>query len=207
VPCVACHAEVRAGDLPASYRQAGVAKVRRYRFASLACAECHRDPHGGTLDRYAGAAGCGGCHGEESWKVTGFDHSRTRYPLSGRHAAVPCAGCHPRASAAPGAQLVFAGRPLDCAGCHKDVHAGQLAVAGVTACERCHDTAAFAPARGFDHARDSRYALDGRHAGVPCAGCHPRETAAGGDGFVRYKPRPTTCEGCHGPGAAERERA
>jgi hypothetical protein len=199
VPCIACHGEARAAELPPPFGRAGAQRVHRYRFATLACAGCHRDPHAGTLDRYAGEAGCGACHGESDWRAAGFDHARTRYPLTGRHAAVPCAGCHPRAGGAPGAPAVFAGRPLDCAGCHRDAHGGQLARAGVTACERCHDTSGFVPATGFDHARDSRYPLDGRHAGVPCAGCHRSEATAEG-GRVRYKPLPVTCEGCHGAG-------
>lgn len=199
VPCVACHGEVAARDLAAPFRRAGAPRTRKFRFEGVACEDCHRDPHGGTLDRYAGAEGCAACHGESEWRSVRFDHARTRYPLAGRHAAVACAGCHPRAAATA---LRFDGRPLDCAGCHRDPHGGQLARAGATDCARCHDLDGFRPARGFDHARDSRYALDGRHAGVPCAGCHPVERAAEA-AVVLYKPRPLDCGGCHGPGARQ----
>jgi len=213
VPCVTCHGEAGPAELPAAFRHAAGTRTRRFRFDGVACPECHRDPHGGTLDRYAGAGdaatagSCVACHGESDWRAPRFDHARTRYPLAGRHAAVACAGCHPRAE---GAALRFDGRPLDCAGCHRDAHAGQLAVAGRTACDRCHGLDSFRPAPGFDHARDSRYPLDGRHAAVPCAGCHGAETIAGAS-VVRYRPRPLDCDGCHGPApgraAARREGA
>lgn len=204
VPCVACHAEVRGPELPAPFRRSATgARTRRFRFDGVACRECHRDPHGGTLDRYAGEKGCAACHGESEWRSVRFDHATTRYPLAGRHAGVACASCHPKAE---GAALRFDGRPLDCAGCHRDPHGAQLAHAGATDCARCHGVDGFRPARGFDHSRDARYALDGRHAAVPCAGCHPAETSAGAT-VVRYKPRPLDCGGCHGQGARPPARA
>jgi hypothetical protein len=198
VPCVACHAEVRAAELPPPFRRAAGQRLIKFRFDGVACRDCHRDPHAGSLDRYAGADGCAACHGETDWRAVRFDHGKTRYPLAGRHAAAACVSCHPKSESDA---LRFDGRPLDCAGCHRDPHAGQLERAGVTACERCHDVESFRPARGFDHARDSRYALDGRHAAVPCAGCHPAETIAGA-AVVRYKPRPLDCDGCHGTARA-----
>lgn len=200
VPCVACHGTARPAELPAAFRRAAGAGTRRFRFDAVACRECHRDPHAGTLDRFATAdeaGSCASCHGESDWRVLRFDHARTRYPLAGRHVAVACVRCHPRAE---GDVLRFDGRPLDCAGCHRDAHAAQLAIDGRTACDRCHGLDGFRPAPGFDHARDSRYPLDGRHAAVPCAGCHPTATIAGA-AVVRYKPRPLDCDGCHGPRA------
>ncbi|HLF56966.1 MAG TPA: hypothetical protein VI942_09000, partial [Thermoanaerobaculia bacterium] len=102
-----------------------------------------------------------------------------------------CDRCHP---AANDGMRRFAGRPLDCAGCHRDAHAGQLALAGATDCARCHDVERIRPAPGFDHAR-SRFPLDGRHVGVACASCHPAEP--GEPPVVRYRPRPLDCAGCH----------
>ena len=44
---------------------------------------------------------CSACHTPDSWKSvsqsssrSGFDHARTGFPLTQRHASVPCAGCH-----------------------------------------------------------------------------------------------------------------
>jgi hypothetical protein len=74
---------------------------------------------------------CSACHTTDGWKgvsvasgQTGFDHSRTGFPLTQRHASVPCAGCH------------NAGRQItrQCAGCHQDSHGGQLGAG----CDGCH---------------------------------------------------------------------
>ena len=182
---------------------------------------------GPTSGPAAGAVGCAGCHNEESWRDVRFDHERSRYPLRGKHVQVACTGCHPRvapavavavplpvAAAKPGApkpgapppaviartltvSLQLTGRPTDCAGCHKDVHGGQLAIAGTTACERCHTVDGFKPASGFDHQRDATWKLDGAHIRVACAACHLATTTADGAALVRYKPVEKTCEGCH----------
>ena len=40
---------------------------------------------------------------------------------------------------------------------------------------------------------DTRLSADGKTA---CASCHPTETV-GGTSFVRWKPRPLDCAGCH----------
>lgn len=193
VPCSSCHAEAAAAELPPPFRRATAERTRRFRFAAIDCAACHRDPHEGELDRWAGDQGCLACHDLERWRPAAFDHARTRFALAGGHARVACDGCHPRGEAG---QRRFAGRPLDCAGCHRDEHAGQLARAGATDCARCHGVERFRPAPGFDHAR-TRYPLDGAHARVPCASCHPRERIDGRD-VVRYSPRPRECAGCHG---------
>lgn len=193
VPCVACHREVAAASLPSGSRRPASGRTRQYRFAGTTCRDCHRDPHRGALDRFAGAQGCATCHDASSWRTVAIEHDQTRFPLVGKHAGVACAACHPRDGAG---QLALVERPLDCAGCHRDVHAGQLAVAGATRCERCHDANAFRPAPGFVHARDSRYALDGKHETVACAACHPVERL-GGENVVRFKPLPVACAGCH----------
>jgi hypothetical protein len=86
--------------------------------------------------------------------------------------------------------------PVSCEGCHRDPHQGQLARGGAASCERCHTTDNLAAAK-FDHARDAAWHLDGAHSRVACAACHRPETRSGVT-FVRYKPLPTTCRGCHG---------
>lgn len=196
VPCFACHQEVALAELPAPFARRGAGRTRRFRYAAAACIDCHRDPHEGRLDRYAGSEGCASCHDVSNWRTVRFDHDRTRLPLTGRHAALACAGCHADQSAAAPARL--SGLPRDCAGCHRDVHAGQLARGGVTACERCHSVDGFRPTVGFDHGRDARWALDGAHARVACAGCHRAESVAG-ESIVRYRPLPFDCAGCHSP--------
>lgn len=196
VPCTACHRTVAPSTLPPQFALRSGPPVVRYRFAATACRDCHQDPHGGKLDRFAGTAGCAACHAQAAWRPASFDHEKSRYPLRGKHVAVECSKCHPRGADGKVESMKLRDLALDCAGCHRDPHAGQLARAGVTACERCHAVDGWRPAAGFDHQRDSRYALDGAHRKVACAACHASETI-GADRVVRYKPLPVACEGCH----------
>ncbi len=75
------------------------------------CAVCHADPHTGEFKQ-----DCAACHTVETWKSAPFDHgAKTGFPLTGRHAAIPCADCHKKASTTPGrssAQLDPARRGL-----------------------------------------------------------------------------------------------
>ncbi len=199
VPCVACHRQVESRGLPPEFgRTAAGHSVARFRFAATACRDCHQDPHRGQFDRYAAGGGCAACHGEESWRSVRFDHDRSAFPLRGKHRETDCSRCHARSAERAGAAtagLMLSGLATDCAGCHRDVHAGQLAKGNATACERCHGTDDF-HRTAFDHQRDATYQLDGAHVGVPCAACHLTETH-GDRTVVRYKPLPHTCDGCH----------
>ncbi|HET9252069.1 MAG TPA: cytochrome c3 family protein [Candidatus Eisenbacteria bacterium] len=86
VPCSACHKPTTA-DAPRG--------SVRFRVASGACTDCHRDPHAGQFEKSQGGGACVRCHTVDQWKVAAFDHGRTRFALEGAHAAVPCRGCHP----------------------------------------------------------------------------------------------------------------
>lgn len=186
VACDACHK-------PTGTR--GVAIPLR--LGASRCTDCHRDPHEGQVARYLAKGGCEACHTVDSWRQVKFDHAQTRYPLAGSHARVACAKCH-RVPAQAGAEakLKLSGLATTCEGCHRDPHQGQFARAGKPAsCERCHTTDTVKATR-FDHARDSAYALDGAHIRLACSACHKPETR-GGVTFVRYKPLPTKCSGCH----------
>lgn len=144
------------------------------------CAECHADPHGGTVGER-----CESCHSVEGWKpAQGFDHSTTEFPLTGRHRDVDCAGCHREAAAErPG----FAVAGLACRDCHRDPHEGRFGAA----CTDCHSTAAWrrVALAGFDHDR-TRYPLRGSHRTVACEGCHRPGAPRRGLAFGR-------CSDCH----------
>jgi len=193
VACDQCHRPGLAGAAPAP--------PVPLRFASARCADCHRDPHQGEVARFVAKGGCETCHRVDSWREVAFDHSQTKYPLVGSHARVACAPCHRRGetTGAPAASsaLRFAGVSRTCETCHRDPHRGQFKGAGgVSSCERCHTTENL-KASQFDHARDAAYNLDGAHARLACSACHRPETRDGVT-FIRYKPLPTTCRGCHG---------
>lgn len=184
VACDACHARAP-GQRTASYRR-----------PHARCLDCHKDPHKGETDRYAKEKSCEACHRVDSWRQVAFAHERTRFPLAGKHAKASCLACHKKVDpGTPRERMKFTDLPLACDACHRDVHAGQLAVKGATRCERCHTSDSW-KAVGFDHDRDASYRLDGAHARVACAGCHPTEKRDGRP-LVRYKPLASSCRDCH----------
>jgi hypothetical protein len=189
VPCDACHREVATETLRGVRPPPGSpARTERFHFGLSGCSECHDDPHRG---RTARLGACDGCHGTAAWSAVTFDHAKTAFPLAGAHASTPCRACHP----GPEGALVFAGRPVTCNGCHQDRHDGHFAKSGRTDCARCHDPAAWRPAR-FDHDRETSFPLQGAHRSVPCAGCHLRMTD--GRATIRYSGIGKACSDCHG---------
>ena len=186
------------------------------------CASCHADVHDGHFDRSGldlqteRGMGCARCHDEASFRVasTDFDHQHwTGFALTGAHAEQSCVGCHdPRTAAvlmSPGTVLGGAegavqrrlGRAVggDCVSCHADPHVGQFRdVQGKVDCARCHaDDGAFELA-GFDHDRDTRFALDDDHSKLDCGACHQSSPLPGGGEAVRYRPLGLECASCHG---------
>jgi len=142
---------------------------RTYLGLPTACATCHQDPHAGRLGQ-----SCQQCHNFEDWKtlsVGQFDHSTTRYPLTGLHATVACAKCH---TPGPDNKPRYAGIPFNlCSDCHKDPHRGSFP----QGCATCHSTSGWKKIslstmnQRFDHSK-TKFALEGKHAGVDCAQCH-----------------------------------
>src|SRR5215510_10564685 len=54
------------------------------------CVSCHEDAHKPSLGR-----SCESCHTANGWSpAPKFDHARTDYPLTGKHADVACEKCH-----------------------------------------------------------------------------------------------------------------
>ena len=215
-PLGGSHLAVTCGDChkrPPEH-QAGV-----YHFADLSCAACHADPHrwqqaGEPLGGRLGASGaealvasarsrirCETCHTVQAWKeISRFDHSATRFTLTGTHRAVSCGQCHhPAALSAAAAKIVFQDTPLACAGCHQDIHGGQFSSAtAIPTCDVCHDTDRWKPAR-FDHERTA-FPLTGAHQGIACGKCHKTTREVSGRMVLFYKPTPKDCASCHGPG-------
>jgi hypothetical protein len=192
IRCAECHAvKFRVSPAAAQFeRRAGAG----WTGLETRCTACHEDPHRGAL-----AARCETCHDVERWSSTpGFDHARTRYPLTGRHRDVACDACHatPRLSLRKDARgrTVPQYRPLpfgECSACHADPHAGRLG----TGCARCHLTTGFGTpnARGFDHDR-TPYPLRGAHVQTACDRCHD---FSGRPGARRSPPAFAACTDCH----------
>jgi hypothetical protein len=191
VACAKCHAG--AGDAAAP-----AAAARWKPVAHAECSNCHRDPHAGRF-----GAKCASCHDTGDFhRIRGanFDHSKTRYPLTGAHATVACARCHDDRTA-------FGPRPAfdRCDRCHADAHAGQTAAAGGAApdCMACHTVSGFHPSTFTLAAhQQTGYPLTGAHARAACAGCHAAGPAAAattlGRARVPLHPEHGECTSCHG---------
>ncbi len=169
---------------------------KKFREAPQACVACHRkdDKHKGNL-----GPACADCHGESSWKDTHFDHSRTAFPLTGKHVQAACKDCH--------AGERFKGTPKDCYGCHRadDDAKGHHGRFGQK-CAECHSDRAWKPAT-FDHDRDTKYPLRGKHRQIACDSCHraPLHTEKLAQACVSCHRKDDThkgglgpkCESCH----------
>ena len=168
----------------------------RSRATKLKCMECHseirqrvqngRGMHAVWLPAGATSNHCVSCHGEHGgadlplihWepKREAMDHSKTGFPLTGRHATADCNNCHKSANILPSERTSIVIKDLDhsylglsrnCVSCHADEHRGQLG----TNCATCHTAAAWRPAPLFNHAA-SRFPLTGAHVTVSCDKCH-----------------------------------
>jgi hypothetical protein len=150
---------------------------------SQQCITCHEDVHKGQLGKV-----CESCHNVVDWKAAKhFDHSKTRYPLTGLHMEVKCEACHK--PDVPGGPVRFKDMKFAaCTACHADPHRGAFK----QKCEDCHTTAGWkkiAPQFEFDHSK-TKFPLLGGHAKVSCVACH-----VGGD-FKRALPF-ANCKDCH----------
>ncbi len=163
------------------------------------CVACHQNPHGKQFAERIRKDGCESCHASaESFAKVRFDHDReTRFPLDGAHREAACGSCH--VAEKNGRPVQYAGVAMECAACHEDVHAGQLAAAdGKTDCATCHGTDAFTPTPRFRHEPPmASFRLDGKHVDVACEACHPEVEVAPGVRTRRYVGLPDTCAGCH----------
>jgi hypothetical protein len=186
----------------------------RFGSRSGRCESCHEDPHGGAFAEHAELlaadplGSCAACHTTERWELASsaaFDHARwTGFELDGAHARAACTDCHAQERGGDGYAFGRA-RGRECAACHEDPHLGQLAADGRNDCARCHASRNAFATLDFDHARDSRFALDATHARLACSACHKSAELADGRRAVRYKPLGTQCADCHGTGERPRE--
>jgi len=136
-----------------------------------------RSPHGNLN------INCENCHTFTAWKplrnIVEFDHSKTRYPLRGQHAAVSCTQCH--------VSLVFTNVGAKCADCHADIHRGQFGAK----CEDCHSVKGWRSSIKSVGGHDNRFPLVGAHATLLCDDCHK------GAGTSQFTGLSTQCVSCH----------
>lgn len=144
------------------------------------CKGCHQDSHRSVI---SATRKCDSCHHpKKKFRGAFFDHGKeTRFPLRGRHSKNRCKQCHKIGSrpVAPG---------MACATCHQDIHKGRF---GEEACEGCHVDRGF-EVMVFDHGRNTKFELTGRHKEVRCTTCHRFGI---GRRYERFET--TDCADCH----------
>ena len=131
-------------------------------------------------------ADCTLCHEGANWndlrKDFIFDHEdETGVALNGAHEAASCLRCHNDR----GPIEVFTAR--GCAGCHEDVHVGQLS----NQCLDCHTESNWRPFGMVELHQQTRFPLIGVHAAISCRSCHE------GAELGRFVPTPIECVDCH----------
>ena len=154
--CLACHGEIATR----------VKQERGYHFYTrkVECSKCHKEHHGRAFDLVR-------------WKPESFDHRQTGFLLEGTHDGLDCRKCHRpenihakdiRKKGRSVMKKTYLGLSTDCVNCHEDEHRGQL-----KECASCHRPDDWKQTR-FSHNR-ARFALQGKHADVACARCHPEK--------------------------------
>jgi len=202
VNCSSCHDSESIGGGPP------VVKYRPVAFQT--CLSCHVDEHTGAF-----GTTCTSCHSTVGWNNVNrnrvestFDHNTTGFPLMGTHSRSACASCHQSPPTQTAALHITLQRgtetrtfptpvAIDCTSCHVDRHANEFAdVPGGLVCVNCHTEESWFPAL-FDlprHNRDSRFALTGAHASVPCSSCHERSADVS---TIVFRNVPQGCADCH----------
>lgn len=165
---------------------------RTYLGLTQECRSCHGDPHNGQLSKP-----CQQCHGSEGWKsLSRFSHDSARFRLTGKHALLQCARCHP-GTGGDISSVRFTGVNFSaCSSCHADPHGGKFR----KPCESCHRTDGWkAGAAGTFNHGTTRFALRGKHGSLPCEKCHvPGGGAAGGTPIQRFAiAKFEHCADCH----------
>jgi hypothetical protein len=206
--CGACHVESRWSEVRFNHERTGFplagvhatltcqachAQDFRERIPDT-CAGCHRDRHVGELGLH-----CEGCHDQKSWRATLFradGHRGTGFPLTGKHAAIPCQECHGNMR-----DQVFDQAPKPCVSCHRaDFDSAGLKSLDHTAagfgldCQGCHSTVKFFPARFAAH--DLCFEVSkGPHRPFRCQQCHT--SVAGLQLTGTCNTQTTACASCH----------
>ena len=215
--CEQCHESIRWTELPVNIGRTAHARTkfplrgeharaacegchlpsmpRAARYRSLEydqCADCHKDPHKGTLSDQGDCARCHDLLGFSPSLVTPEVHAKFGFALEGGHSAAACSSCH-EDTGHP--RTVWQNEQDQCADCHKNPHGNQFAVEMSSGgCAHCHAPAGW----GLPNIDHSFWPLTGAHASAPCTGCHtanPEDRKAGKG--ASYKGAPRDCAGCH----------
>ncbi|MFZ4619398.1 MAG: hypothetical protein ACOYNS_02490 [Bacteroidota bacterium] len=163
-PLLGAHAAVTCGDCH---------KNGQFKGTTTVCYNCHTSDFTGVTDpnhvTNAFDHACLTCHTMTGWKPATFNHSKTRFPLTGKHASTTCISCH--------AGGKYAGTTMDCYTCHLTDYNGTKNPNHVTgnynaarACNTCHNTSVWQP---WIFGHNTYYNISKHHnSSVTCAKCH-----------------------------------
>ncbi|MDF1543671.1 MAG: cytochrome c3 family protein [bacterium] len=187
VECGKCHPVV---SLEAFAEDNQKEYIKYSGIAHTNCTSCHKDIHSGKF-----GDNCVRCHTNEGWKIIrgeSFDHSKTRYPLLGKHRDLKCDKCHKSDSQTGSLKFTL------CTDCHRDPHAAQFtALPDSGKCELCHDVNGFLPARfGLTEHEQTEFKLLGAHRAQPCIACH-KTVGEGETAYRLYTLKSEQCTDCH----------
>lgn len=177
--CLTCHAEIK--------NRMDAGKGFHAPLRSKECVECHKEHHGRNFRLIR-------------FEREQFDHSTVGFRLEGKHASLSCEQCHKKERIIAKDILSLSderknhtllGLGTQCISCHKDEHLGQFKAE----CVQCHGMNRWKPAVKFSHDK-ARFSLEGAHAKVECAICHPKELGHGTvTKFVSIEY--ASCRSCH----------
>ncbi len=201
IRCEQCHTEkyIRSAEV-----QRGLSAFPHKTYLGLdrRCMSCHADRHRGSV-----SVDCQTCHNANTWSLAGFDHSKTKFALAGKHAAVECVGCHEGARKKGSTDpILFGARPFaDCTPCHASPHGQKFAD---KSCRSCHSVGGWSFVRSFNHSQ-TQFPLTGKHVSIPCAKCHAQMESKKGP-LVNFATKEfRDCQPCHpsphGPGLSSRQ--
>lgn len=152
--CVSCHTQ----------------PAMRVKPKSDTCAACHADVHRGSFKQ-----DCKACHNENSFSKAPFDHTQTRFALTGKHEPLACEACHTSVAAQATAPSARPGTAQPAAPAGRRAAARPEAVTDGRAAARSAGAAA------------TRVA-DFRGLSTTCVSCH---------NDVHQTQLGTACETCH----------
>ena len=139
-----------------------------------------KSPHGDSFK-----TNCTNCHNTSGWKIDlkklSFDHSTTKFPLTGQHQAVTCKLCHN--------SLEFSKVGKECISCHTDMHNQTVG----SDCERCHTPVSWVVNNITEIHQRSRFPLVGAHVTADCFDCHTNATS----NLLLFGPLGIECVDCH----------
>ncbi|GAB6282431.1 MAG: hypothetical protein STSR0008_11770 [Ignavibacterium sp.] len=175
VECLTCHKKSELN---------GIKELRFVKSVKVSCIDCHKDIHQGKFGQ-----NCLQCHNYNSFaQITesNFEHSKTNFPLLGRHQFVECKDCHKQKISTP---IKYS----QCKDCHLDYHKGEFVNENIVRdCKDCHNEKGFSPSYfTIELHQQSKFSLTGSHLAIECKNCHYKNSE------WKFKFANFSCTNCH----------